>query len=37
MNRKLQWAIPDEGAWGEANNYELFVKVGLIHIMIQMI
>ena len=28
VQRKLQWAIPDEGAWGEANNYELFVKVG---------
>jgi len=28
VQRKLQWAIPDEGAWGEANNYELFVKGG---------
>ena len=25
--RKLQYAIPDEGAWGEKNNYEIFVKV----------
>ena len=35
VQRKLQWAIPDEGAWGEANNYELFVKV-VVHIIMMM-
>jgi len=28
VQRKLQYAIPDEGAWGESNNYEIFVKGG---------
>ena len=28
VHRKMQWAIPDEGAWGEKNNYEIFVKGG---------
>ena len=26
VQRKLQYAIPDQGAWGEKNNYEIFVK-----------
>ena len=25
----MKWAIPDEGAWGEKNNYEIFVKGGV--------
>ena len=37
VQRKLQWAIPDEGAWGEANNYELFVKVVTTRVMIKII
>merc|ERR1711936_440504 len=28
VQRKLQYAIPDQGAWGESNNYEIFVKGG---------
>jgi len=28
VQRKLQYAIPDQGAWGEKNNYEIFVKGG---------
>jgi len=28
VQRKLQYAIPDQGAWGEAFNYEIFVKGG---------
>ena len=24
----MQYAIPDQGAWGEKNNYEIFVKGG---------
>jgi len=29
VQRKMKWAIPDEGAWGEKNNYEIFVKGGV--------
>ena len=32
MIRKLQYAIPDEGAWGEKNNYEIFVKVRRLYV-----
>ena len=28
VQRKLQYAIPDQGAWGEAFNYEIFVQGG---------
>ena len=28
VQRKLQYAIPDQGAWGETNNYDIFVKGG---------
>lgn len=28
VQRKLQYAIPDQGAWGESFNYEIFVKGG---------
>lgn len=28
VQRKLQYAIPDQGAWGEAHNYEIFVRGG---------
>jgi len=28
VQRKLQYAIPDQGAWGERNNYEIFVQGG---------
>jgi len=28
VQRKLQYAIPDQGAWGESNNYAIFVQGG---------
>jgi len=28
VQRKLMYAIPDQGAWGESFNYEIFVKGG---------
>lgn len=28
VQRKLQYAIPDQGAWGETNNYDIFVRGG---------